>query len=240
MTNVNALKKVFVACGGSESDFSASTIVEGLKLIFTQLGGEPSALASVDTTAEGIANLAEVMNGVSSADAYLKVLVTGTGQVESMTFSGDIDKIRPYAFYQISTVVKEMDFSNCPLTSIGGCAFYGMYTLENLKLPTDSDSSDWNGYAIVGARPFDELIIESIDLRGAYSLCSDVFTPNCPITTVYLSTRMNNFGVNAFDNSQVTDIYYTGTEEQWSSITGLDQAGIPSSARIHYNWTPTD
>lgn len=61
MTNVEALKKVFVACGGSESDFSASTIVDGLKLIFTQLGGDPSALAGVDTTSKGIAILAEVI-----------------------------------------------------------------------------------------------------------------------------------------------------------------------------------
>lgn len=36
----------------------------------------------------------------------------------------------------------------------------------------------------------------------------------------------------------LTDIYYAGTQEQWESITGISDAGIPQSTTIHYNYTP--
>ena len=36
----------------------------------------------------------------------------------------------------------------------------------------------------------------------------------------------------------LTDIYFTGTEEEWNAINGITQANIPQTTTIHYNYQP--
>jgi len=37
----------------------------------------------------------------------------------------------------------------------------------------------------------------------------------------------------------LTDIYFTGTKEEWNAIYNKSDANIPSSATIHYNYVPS-
>lgn len=63
MTNVEALKNVYVALGGTASDVAGlSTNVELLKAIFKQLGGDPDAVSAEVMNAAVIDRIAEVIH----------------------------------------------------------------------------------------------------------------------------------------------------------------------------------
>ena len=72
----------------------------------------------------------------------------------------------------------------------------------------------------------------------------DAFT-NSGITTLYFSTELQEFlnsgsGQTVFGGATaLTDIYYTGTQAQWETITGLSGAGIGAGVTVHYEYTPT-
>lgn len=64
MTNVEALKNVYVALGGSAEDVAeVVTNVELLKAIFKQLGGDPDAVSAEVMNAAVIDAIADVANG---------------------------------------------------------------------------------------------------------------------------------------------------------------------------------
>lgn len=64
MTNVEALKNVYVALGGSAEDVSeVVTNVEILRAIFVQLGGDPDAVSAQVMNAAIIDAIADVANG---------------------------------------------------------------------------------------------------------------------------------------------------------------------------------
>lgn len=59
------------------------------------------------------------------------------------------------------------------------------------------------------------------------------------LKSIMIPDSVTSVGYGVFNGcANLTDVYYTGTEEQWQSITGISDAGIPQSTTIHYNYTP--
>ena len=72
------------------------------------------------------------------------------------------------------------------------------------------------------------------------------FLSGSGVTTLYLSTDLNKFtsgsaaGEYVFSGaSNLTDIYYTGTEAQWLAIDGLSNINLSESVTIHYEYDPS-
>ena len=142
------------------------------------------------------------------------------------------------------------------VTSIGYAAFYMCESLTNITIP-DSVIS-------IGAGAFGFcLSLTSIKIPdGVTSIDDDAFLECHSLTSVTIGNSVTSIGVNAFWNcksltnieipnnvtsigyaafaycSSLKDVYYTGTEEQWHSITinneykGNDYL---LNATIHYN-----
>lgn len=55
------------------------------------------------------------------------------------------------------------------------------------------------------------------------------------LSKVIIGKRVTFIGDSAFYSCiNLKDIYYTGSESQWKSIEGIDTAGFPKDARIHF------
>lgn len=57
----------------------------------------------------------------------------------------------------------------------------------------------------------------------------------CKFTSIIIPSDVTSFGTFAFSNcSLLTDIYYTGTEAQWTAIS-KENSKIPTTATVHYD-----
>jgi hypothetical protein len=58
---------------------------------------------------------------------------------------------------------------------------------------------------------------------------------------VVIGDNVASIGSSAFYNcSSLTDVYYTGTEEEWAAITVESGNNRLTNATIHYNYVPEE
>ena len=122
---------------------------------------------------------------------------------------------------------------------IGTHAFSGCTGLTSIEFEEVPEGNNIvSSYAFSGCSN-----LTSLNLIGFKEICFRAFE-NSGITEIYFSTELEEFtnggsGEKVFDSmSALTDIYYTGTQEQWESISGLSGAGIPVEVTIHYEYDP--
>ena len=112
------------------------------------------------------------------------------------------------AFYKCNNLTSIL-LPEC-VTSIGNYAFSGCSSLTSIVLP--------EGVTTIGNSAFD----------ACYKLVS-----------ITIPRSMKTIGKKAFYTCiDLEDVYYFGTEEEWNSITLLENNNSLSYATIHYNYQP--
>ena len=145
--------------------------------------------------------------------------------LDGVTSVGDYAFLRCYNLTSITlpdgvTSIGDYAFSNCTflpsitlpdgVISIGECAFYCCDDLTSITLP---DS------------------VTSINVR-AFSGCTG-------LTSITIPDSVTSVGAFAFSGcTGLTDVYFTGTKYQWAEIS--EDAEVPRSATIHYNYVPEE
>ena len=86
----------------------------------------------------------------------------------------------------------------------------------------------------------DCIMLERVEIpQGAESIGERAFASCSRLTDVVIPDSVTTIGTAAFSKCPLTDIYFTGTEAQWNSITKLgDTVSAVSKATIHYNYIP--
>ena len=98
------------------------------------------------------------------------------------------------------------------VTSIGDSAFQNCYNLTSITIP--------NSVKNIG--------------DCAFFWCNS-------LTSITIGKSITNIGDSAFSVcDSLTDIYFAGTEDEWAAIENIENAGLPDSVTIHYNYDPSD
>lgn len=194
----------------------------------------------------GCVNLSEI--SISSDNKYFRViegnLYSRDGKIlvqyapgklnETAYISGTVTKIGGGAFsgcqaksieipYTVTTI-GDLAFANCnnlthieipdSVTSIGHKMFYNCSALTSLEIPK-------------GISAIDRYIFDACE-----NLQSIVISNN--ITKIDAFCLKSSYG----NIPDISDIYYTGSEEEWNNIEWINKEELPDNITIHYNYVP--
>ena len=170
--------------------------------------------------------------------------------IESITLGNNVTTIGDYAFYKCSAL-KNINIPNS-VTSVGPSAFQGCKNLVSITIP--------DSVTFIGDRVFSECSsLESIAIGNGYKNIAEGIFINCTsLTSITIPEGASEIGAHAFSGcsnlrsitipssvtaifqdlnncTNLTDIYYTGTAEEWEKIK-YDYNNL-TNATIHYNYT---
>ena len=118
------------------------------------------------------------------------------------------------------------------VTSIGDNAFYSCSVLDNVTLPPNLITfGDW---AFTGCTSLSKITIPD----GVTSISRGLFYFCHSLASVTIPDSVTSIGQVAFKECDgLTDIYYTGTKNQWNRISISTDNDSLISATVHYNTT---
>ena len=140
--------------------------------------------------------------------------------------------------FEEATALEEVSLPE-GLTVIQYGTFSACLRLENVSLPST--------VVTIGQSAFDSSGLTSITLPNglkairawAFAWCED-------LKTVYLPSSVKEITINAFDYDEISDVYYSGSEEQWNKISVLSSGyndpdeltlkEVFGNAKIHFNY----
>ena len=127
--------------------------------------------------------------------------------------------------------LQEVIFIETDNAFIGKKAFEGCTSLTSIVLPETLEKIE--DCAFKDCTSLKTLVLP----RNLETINNNAFE-NSSLTSITIQKNVTDIEENAFANcSQLTDVYYTGTKEEWEAINihiGNDHL---TQATIHYNWT---
>ena len=156
------------------------------------------------------------------------ILIDGKTCMGDVVVPNSVTSIGDETFYGCTSLTS-IEIPNS-VTSIEQCAFYGCESLTSIKIP--------NSVTYIGAYAFrvtpwlenkrkeNPLVIVNRILVDGTNCEGEVTIPNSVISIC---------GGAFHDCTSLTDVYYSGTEEQWNNIYIGEYNDCLTSANIHYN-----
>ncbi|MDE7339108.1 MAG: leucine-rich repeat domain-containing protein [Lachnospiraceae bacterium] len=152
----------------------------------------------------------------------------------SIALPASIGEVGAGAFFQCQEMTSATFAPGSRQVKLGDNLFTECYNLKNVALPKSINC--------IGEGMFQDcLMLGRVEIpQGAESIGASAFASCSRMTAVIIPDSVTTIGIAAFsDCSSLTDIYFTGTEAQWNSISKIgDTATTVSTITIHYNYTP--
>lgn len=151
----------------------------------------------------------------------------------SIVLPASIREVGAAAFFQCQKLTSVTFTPGSKQVKLGDNIFTQCYYLMSVTLPKSIDR--------IGDGMFQNcLMLAGIEIpQGAESIGASAFASCSALTTVIIPNSVTSIGIAAFASCSVTGIYFTGTEEQWNSVSKLgDTAEALSKVEIHYNYVP--
>lgn len=138
--------------------------------------------------------------------------------------------------------INDEAFSNCQalmsislgngVRNIGYQAFYGCARLTEIALPPSI--LEISEYA------FDSSGLLSINIPSGVTVINPNCFSNTPLRSAVIPSSVESIFSGAFANcTNLTDIYYTGTQNDWEGMV-IEPNAIPAEVTIHYEYSPSN
>ena len=147
----------------------------------------------------------------------------------SITIPNSVISIGVYAF-AYSPNLTSVEIPNS-VTSIGDGAFYWCTSLTSVTIP--------DGVTDISERAFSNCkSLTNVTIGNSVtSIGDDAFYYCENLTSITISNSVTSIGKSAFDScTSLKDVYYTGSQSEWSKIHIGSNNQYLTNATIHYNW----
>lgn len=151
--------------------------------------------------------------------------------IESVTITGGTAVA--YEGFRLLGSLKEISLPDT-ITVVEGLAFDHCFVLEELHLPDAVESLGI--YAISNCPELTSLTLP----KNLTTIGRGAFQNNDKLASMVIHNKVTSIDEEVFLNCYaLTDIYYTGTEEEWNAISIKEEGNkILHTVNIHYNYTP--
>ena len=217
----------------------------------------PNSVTSIDISAfGGCTSLTSITipDGVTSIESYV---FSGCTSLASVTFPNNVTSVGVSAFYNCSSLTN-ISVPNS-VTSIGDSAFSGCTSLKSVVLPSGlttiersafgdctslSEINLPNSLNTIGQSAFNgcSSLTSIVIPTSVTSIGDSAFSGCTSLISVALPSSVSSIGAHAFfENSNLSDLYFAGSEDQWTELTSGNSIGIDTKkTRVHCYATGPD
>lgn len=202
-----------------ESSIISVTIPSGVKTIGDSAFRECADLSSVN-----------VSEGVEKIDQNA---FRACQRLASIALPASIGEVGASAFFQCQALTMVSFAPGDKQVKLGDNLFTQCYYLARVTLPQSADR--------IGDGMFQNcLTLAGVEIpQGVESIGASAFASCSAFTTVIIPDSVTEIGMAAFTGCPLKDIYFTGTEAQWNSVSKIgDTAATVSKATMHYEYKP--
>ena len=151
-----------------------------------------------------------------------------TDSITSAVIQRGVTSVGNWAFYCCDRITSVTIPSS--VTRIGDGAFYGISSLTSIAIPASVTGIGYGAFR--ACRSLTSIAIPA----GVTSIGQCVFDGCSALTSVTIPASVTEISRSAFWGcSALSDVYYGGTEQQWTAITVGEGNDALASATIHYN-----
>ena len=145
--------------------------------------------------------------------------------LKSITVPEGVSEIQQKTFYECSGLTEV----NLPesVTKFGAAAFAGCASLTDIAIPSGVTELDGSMFGSCGFTHF--TVPDHIKTIGTY-----VFTGCTNLTSVTMFDSVTKIGKEAFTETPLKDIYYSGTDSDWAKISIQEPNDELNAAARHY------
>ena len=154
-------------------------------------------------------------------------------KLASIALPSTIGEVGAAAFIQCQNMSSATFAPGGKQVKLGDDLFAECFYLVRVTLPVNIDR--------ISDRMFKScLMLAGVEIpQGAESIGESAFASS-GVTTVIIPDSVTMIGIAAFSACPLSDIYFTGSQEQWNRVSKIgDTAAAVSKATIHYNYVPT-
>lgn len=156
-------------------------------------------------------------------------------RLSSIELPGSIGEVGAAAFFQCGELRNVTFAPGSKQVKMGDNMFMQCYKLMGVTLPARIDRISEGMFQNC-------MFLVGLEIpQGTQSIGGSAFASCSGLSTLVIPDSVTSIGIAAFSNCSLQDIYYTGSEAQWKSISKIgDTSSAVSKVTIHYDYVPDD
>lgn len=203
---------------------------QGSSMISVTIPGSVSAIG--DSAFQACQNLSSVTLS-EGLERIGQNAFSACANLTSIVLPASIEEVGAAAFFQCQAMTSAAFAPGSKQVKLGDNLFTQCYYLMSVTLPGNIDR--------IGDGMFQNCLrLPGVEIpQGAQSIGGSAFASS-GVSTVIIPDSVTTIGIAAFASCySLKDIYFTGTEAQWNSISKIgDTEAAVSKVTMHYNYIP--